>query len=152
MFPYKTLIFMTHGYIKKKYKNAFLKKGLLKIALCTLKSSISAPRQKFSKKKTRMLRFIVPDVPLQNTFFNDTLLCQKKCIKVCWAKLPPFSVFCHLFCCFSLFLTVFCCWPCPSLIISSSKHQIKKLTKHKRSTINLTFQKSKNMPNNLIID
>jgi len=91
MFPYKTLLFMTHGYIKKKYKNAFLKKGLLKIALCTLSSSISAPRQKFSKKMTRMLRFIVPDVPLQNSSFHDTWLCQKKCIKVCWAaKGPPF--------------------------------------------------------------
>jgi len=50
MFPYKTLLFMTLGYIKKKYKNAFLKKGPLKIALCTLSSNISASRKKFSKK------------------------------------------------------------------------------------------------------
>jgi len=50
MFPYKTLLFMTHGYVKKKHKNAFLKKSLLKIALCTLSSNISAPRKIIIKK------------------------------------------------------------------------------------------------------
>jgi len=71
--------------------------GLLTVALCTLSSckdvvpvyniewaiyiqfnsssSISAPKQKFSKKMTRMLRFIVLDVPVQNSSFHDTWLC-----------------------------------------------------------------------------
>jgi len=45
-------------------------------------SSISAPRQIFFKKKmTRMLRFIVPNDPLQNSSFHDTWLYQKKMYK-----------------------------------------------------------------------
>jgi len=36
--------------------------------------------------------------------------------------------------------------------ISSSRHHIKKLTKHKRSTLNLDVQKSKNMLNSWVID
>jgi len=94
MFFYKTLLFMTLGFIKKKYENVFLKKGLQKIALCTLSSNISAPRQKIFKKMPRMLRCSVPDVPLQTSAFHDTWLYLKKCIKVCWAaKQPPFSLF-----------------------------------------------------------
>jgi len=97
-----------------------------------------------------MLRFIVLDVPLQNSSFHDTWLCQKKCIKVCWAaKLPLFGCFLPFF---AVFLLYFAVGHLPPLNISSSRHQIKKLTKHKRSTINLAFQKSKNMLNSVIID
>jgi len=63
---------------KKMYKNTMGEMGLQTIALCTLSSSISAPRKKFSKKMPRMLRCCVPDVPLQNSSFHDTLLYQKK--------------------------------------------------------------------------
>jgi len=57
------------------------KLGLLTIALFTLSSNISAPRQKIKKKLPRMLRFIVPDDPLQNSSFHDTWLCPKKMYK-----------------------------------------------------------------------
>jgi len=40
---------MTLGYVKKMYKNTLGEIGLQTIALCTLSSSISAPRQKFEK-------------------------------------------------------------------------------------------------------
>jgi len=98
MFLYKTLLFMTLGYVKKMYKNIMGEMGLQTIALCTLSSSISALRQKISKNMTRMLRFIVPDDPLQNSSFHDTWLYLKKCIKVFLAaELPSFSLFFTVF-------------------------------------------------------
>jgi len=56
--------------------------SLLKMALCTLSSNISAPRQKKILKMPRMLRCSVLDDPLQNSSFHGTWLCQKKCIKI----------------------------------------------------------------------
>jgi len=39
---------------KKMYKNTMVEMGLQTIALCTLSSSISAPRKKFSKKMPKL--------------------------------------------------------------------------------------------------
>jgi len=55
MFLCNTLLFMTLGYVKKMYKNTLGEMGLLTIALCTLSSNISAPRQKIKKRMPRML-------------------------------------------------------------------------------------------------
>jgi len=68
------------------YKNTMGEMGLQTIALCTLSSNISAPRQKI-KKMHRMLRCSVLDDPLQNSSFHDTWLCQNKMYKNTMGKM-----------------------------------------------------------------
>jgi len=46
----KTLLFMTLGSHRNMYESKLGRLGLLSIALCTLSSNISAPRQKNFKK------------------------------------------------------------------------------------------------------